>query len=363
VNGNNNLYDLIERYLEGSLPAEERAGFEKMMAADPELKAHAEKTRKVNELIFMEGLSRDLANIKNAEKEYLFRQRFWNYGKWLSGIILFITALSSVWIISSSEENKNIRLTHQTPGPSTVYSEKDKNTIREKTNKIPDSIDKLPAGKNNPISFHSESYLPNTIDSVNRKNLEIKFAPDTTNRKVSEPLTINPCDVSITADFETTISCENRNDGSISIKSFSGGTQPYSVSIDNSSFQKANAFSYLSAGNHHLIIRDAKGCTSQAYQIVIHEKPCLDKNAPHDYVFSYGNSTEWIFPETTENNFTFNLYGSGGNLLYSANIVNGNPSSWNGYGFNNQKLGTGLYIFHFTKSGNIILQGTITVVE
>lgn len=40
-----------------------------------------------------------------------------------------------------------------------------------------------------------------------------------------------------------------------------GGTSPYTYKLDNGSFQAANAFNGISAGNHNVTVKDAPGCT------------------------------------------------------------------------------------------------------
>jgi hypothetical protein len=91
-------------------------------------------------------------------------------------------------------------------------------------------------------------------------------------------------------------------------------------------------------------------------------KPCSVSS--NDYVFSYQNTQEFIFPDLNENNFSFQVYNSSGGMEYSIEVSQRIPSSWNGYGTTGQKLSIGSYSFRFTNSENKLLQqGTITIVD
>lgn len=69
----------------------------------------------------------------------------------------------------------------------------------------------------------------------------------------------NIADISLTAST-TPISCNQTDDGAITIQSVSGGTGPYLFSIDGENFTSALAFPGLEAGNYTLTAIDAFGC-------------------------------------------------------------------------------------------------------
>jgi gliding motility-associated-like protein len=59
----------------------------------------------------------------------------------------------------------------------------------------------------------------------------------------------------------TNVSCFNGSDGSVTVDA-SGGTSPYSYSIDGGSLTSNNTFTGLTAGNHTVTVQDDKGCTN-----------------------------------------------------------------------------------------------------
>ena len=71
-------------------------------------------------------------------------------------------------------------------------------------------------------------------------------------------LSYTPC-TSPTLTFTTTPTCVGGSTGTITAKG-SGGSTPYTYSMDGVTFQSGNTFSGLSAGNYTLYINSASGC-------------------------------------------------------------------------------------------------------
>ena len=108
----------------------------------------------------------------------------------------------------------------------------------------------------------------------------------TNNNGCSKDTTIilTPSDGINNADVvETNPTC-GQSDGSISIGLISGGTQPYSVSINNSPFSTNTNFTNLSAGNYQIIIKDANGCEFSLPAITL-----VSPNSPTDLSVTTSN--------------------------------------------------------------------------
>jgi len=73
---------------------------------------------------------------------------------------------------------------------------------------------------------------------------------------------------------KTDVQCNGQNNGKL-YGSASGGTSPYSYSIDGSNYQSADTFSNLSAGSYTLYARDSNGC-STTKNLTIEEPPALE---------------------------------------------------------------------------------------
>src|SRR5206468_9167432 len=76
----------------------------------------------------------------------------------------------------------------------------------------------------------------------------------------SQPVVISATPLPEATAFTIPASCNNK-DGSI-VLTASGGTAPYSFSLDGIVFQSSNSFSGLGGGFYTLTIRDARGCTN-----------------------------------------------------------------------------------------------------
>ncbi len=106
-------------------------------------------------------------------------------------------------------------------------------------------------------------------------------------------------------------SCESK-DGMFTISNVTGGTAPYSYSLDGTNYQSSQFFIGLSAGSYVVYIKDAKGCvTSQPRSLT----------TPNGVV-----ATAIIADETdcnlADGSITINASGSTGYTYY----INGNPN-------------------------------------
>ncbi|GAA4444934.1 hypothetical protein GCM10023188_47440 [Pontibacter saemangeumensis] len=86
------------------------------------------------------------------------------------------------------------------------------------------------------------------------------YVKDANNCSTSATVTIGtnaPTDATLTA---TQAGCAASN-GTITVATVTGGTQPYAYSIDGQAFQAAAKFENLAVGSYTVTIRDAAGCT------------------------------------------------------------------------------------------------------
>jgi len=83
--------------------------------------------------------------------------------------------------------------------------------------------------------------------------------------------TINPCagvTVSFTSTVATATPCVSPANGAITLTG-SGGTTPYTFSLNSGSFQSSNQFTGLNAGSYSVAARDANGCTSASGTVTV----------------------------------------------------------------------------------------------
>ncbi|WPP49331.1 SprB repeat-containing protein [Catalinimonas niigatensis] len=87
-------------------------------------------------------------------------------------------------------------------------------------------------------------------------------AEDAEGCTTSLTVTVGNIETEINAQVSTTSSECGETEGSIVIDA-SGGTAPYSYSLDGENFQSENEFSALTSGNYTLTVKDANGCTTE----------------------------------------------------------------------------------------------------
>ncbi len=81
-----------------------------------------------------------------------------------------------------------------------------------------------------------------------------------TNCSTQENITITQPNVLAATVTKTNISCNDVNDGQISVVP-TGGTSPYQINFNSAGFQSNMVFQNLVAGTYNLIVKDANGCT------------------------------------------------------------------------------------------------------
>jgi hypothetical protein len=72
------------------------------------------------------------------------------------------------------------------------------------------------------------------------------------------------------------VSCNDGDDGSITVSGVSGGTEPYLYSINGgSSYQNVDAFDNLIAGDYQIIVKDDNGCKSPVVPLTVSQPTAL----------------------------------------------------------------------------------------
>jgi gliding motility-associated-like protein len=133
------------------------------------------------------------------------------------------------------------------------------------------SISLAAVGGFNPYSYFinavpngNSGYFPNlAIGSYTISVTDNIGCQDDTVLSVSEPLQPATASVALTSgNF-----CKGDSAGSVT-GSASGGTPPYTYSIDGINFQNSSTFTNLLAGNYTLTIKDSKGCTDDTTFVI-----------------------------------------------------------------------------------------------
>lgn len=118
----------------------------------------------------------------------------------------------------------------------------------------------------------------------------------------------------------TDVTCNEGEDGTITITSVTGGTGTIIYSVDGMSFQSSNLFTGLSAGAHTVVVSDANGCTGEISVSLAEPSP-----------FSISLTTTDVFCNGyTSGSVVVNAAGGSGTLAYSIDGINfQSPNTFN----------------------------------
>ena len=162
-----------------------------------------------------------------------------------------------------------------------------------------------------------------------------------------------PSPISIDSETSTDISCNNVNDGTITIN-VSGGTLPYQYSIDNGSTFISNGgnFTGLASGNYQIVVRDNNACTTSGSTITITNPSAIIIGSEIKTDISCNGLTDGTISITASGGSPPYLYSIDGGLSYVSN------------GGNFVGLAAGNYDVSVLDSDNCSTNGsTITITE
>ncbi|HLN19921.1 MAG TPA: MBG domain-containing protein, partial [Bacteroidales bacterium] len=105
-------------------------------------------------------------------------------------------------------------------------------------------------------SFQPSATFSNVVAGTHTVTVQdASMCSTTISVTVTQPAVFNA-----TLASQSSIRCNNGNDGSVSVTT-TGGTSPYQFSIDGGAFQSSGNFTGLIAGSHNVVARDANLCS------------------------------------------------------------------------------------------------------
>lgn len=126
----------------------------------------------------------------------------------------------------------------------------------------------------------------------------------TTSATITEPAALAG-----TITSQINVSCFGGGDGAVTLTA-TGGTSPYTYSIDGGSYQAGNIFTNMAAGVHTAVVLDANGCTA-AIPVILSQPSLVNAIAGPGQNICAGTAT------------TINAIASGGTPPYSYNWNDG----------------------------------------
>lgn len=345
-------YELIDRYLEGSLSEADTDDFERQMQNDPELRADVNTMREVNLLILDQGLLEIKSKLKALDKkpDVLSNGRKYFYSAVLIGMVAAVTTGYFV----SRPVDVNPSPIHEVKPPSDVSpltkrptpaAKENHQTIPKSTTNAaptipPDSLILTIAPRN--ILFPQQD----TISRIKATESPIALPElKEIDSEAKKPCVIEDSKLIVTV-AET---CDSEASGIITIdnRSLLEGTPPFEFSINGNSFFDGRSFGNLEAGTYYLSVKDANGCTwLNAKEIHVASKDCRE----HEMSFYPSRGETFKFPIENNDNGKIVIYNNEGSIVYQATITNGYPDRWDGTD-NGHALPLGSYSYVLSVNG------------
>jgi hypothetical protein len=361
MNPEYNDIELIERYLEGKLSAEELTAFEKRIQEDLSFAQQLEAQKMSNAIL-------DDYEFVQLKKQMQLQMRLESPSSGKKGgnnrnYLFFIGAaiiigLSAYFILKDNEGNisstSDFLLRNQ--GEESVVDKNEKPSNRT-------SDDSIIIEKNKSITLANIDSVKTGINTTSN-GIIVK---DTT--IVKSIIVENKDSVSKQIDCSTLIientiekedACEGKNNGYIKINVIKGGARPYKFKINTKNgFTSSDKFNFLSAGEYYLSIKESSGCIIQIKESVkIQEKVCKE---PFSATFTPSQESVWKLPIELGESAEIKFYNKAGQLIHKISIQNGLPSEWNGINFKGEETHEGYYYVTIEKANGTLEYGYLTI--
>lgn len=383
------IYELIERYLNNQLSAEELSDIEARIKSYPGFASEVEKQRNIHSFIQDSSLINIGVELEKIHNKFNGSNLFLRGWRWSIIIIPVILLLSTVVFIQRNQFNHtDIESLERKTQSLDISKENHKDTVVATKNihhtthpqtKVQQTKalvtptvepEKQQENKTLPADFYFDSNEVKTkIDTqtieivLPEKNqsgkTEIKLTPNSS--EVSETIYDDPCkQVEIFAEIKIDKSCIEKSTGKISIdkESIRGGASPYEVSISNKeNFVNQLTFTRLFPGNYSVYIRDKNHCISSLGNVNIESKTCT-----YEYIFAPDKGEIWEVPDY-QVPFTLKIYSKNGHIVFTQKIDYEGSYEWNGRTTSDDELPMGAYMFVLESDNKEPFYGTITLVR
>ncbi len=358
MNKRDELYDLIENYLQGNLENSEKILFEERISNDDSLRLRIKMHQLANDLV----IERRLQKVKEAIEEEKNRQqgsskRFYY---WTIVSFIIVAGLSVITYFNTRETSTSGKSLATNPQRNKVEP-----AIRAID--IPSSTTtKLPVPKsilkplqrisvNNNRSVKMTDSVPPEIIAAVQVEKEMAKIPDPviTETEISQPDVCS--NIRLQADVEIKEACVGSSDGSIQLGNYKGGIPPYHYSVKDETgtvrFAKG-----LEPGNYEVFLLDGNNCKTVFRNLNVPQKTCSK-----DYILNMGESAPVIIPHLVQEGH-FKVFDQSGQLIREQNLE-GNQAIWNGTDRNDVESSKGYYIFVIEYQDGSVEKGTITILK
>jgi hypothetical protein len=367
-------YYIIDQYLGDNLRGEELIHFESKLKANASFAQEVAEQRMLNDFILeaelksvRSQLSHDLANIETPS----FIKKNW---QWMglgilaaAGILYYstnqkvasekITSEKSDIEISKNEAHITSEIKKEVPAIK-IKNNDDESALKNTT--IPSKASHL---KTQIVALDTiqTSIDPNISAPAKIATTSNTIIVPTVEIKKNEAVTKIDCSVSnIQFSLTSKATCQNDQKGAIYIQKVSGGSEPYTYTLNNKKI-KTSLIENLSEGKYAIKISDKNGCYTEHTTTILEENctPKIQQGEKFNINPTIGESCSIQF--NTDKKGTITIYNRGGKIIYRVT----NPSSafidWNGADGYGALAEPGLYIYMIDYTDGTTVSGEVNI--
>lgn len=191
--------------------------------------------------------------------------------------------------------------------------------------------------------YTSENVFSNVAVGVN--TFTVRYPSKPVCRKEIDINIVNPAAISINAS-KTNISCNNKNDGKITVTA-SGGTGDLTYSIPSES-NETGVFTNLSGGNYTVTVKDENNCTNTSDLEIINPAALTYTSTPM--------ATDVTNCKVSDGTITVNATGGTGTLGYTIGVASNSTGSFSG-------LSKGNYTVTVSDANSCQITSNLTISE
>jgi hypothetical protein len=382
MNPEEEKYDLIERYLEGSLPPKDAEAFRQRMEQDADLRQEVQAHQAVHDLVMDQGLINLKQKLQSIHQNELRNNSGSNRWKLYGGIgaLLLIGAASLYLYHQPATEPQAAQTTTIQPSGSTTLPADSAPVavLPEPTEQVPVApapTTPPPATNTTPVVVPAEDkHVQAKTDVATTASEKQKHDSSSTHGATvpSGKAPDNPAQASnqvadcSQVQFSGTVSgaesCNDSPTGTIMIQlsSLKGGQKPYKFSLaKDEGYKTAAHFDQLEAATYEVWIKDKNNCTGRLQKVEIKAKNC-----PKEYVFAPAREQVWEIPlkEGLAAN-DIRIFNRGGQQVYQASLLQVFQPVWHGTDNSGISLPMGSYSFVIRYTNGEIEQGYVTVLQ
>ncbi|MGN6645240.1 MAG: gliding motility-associated C-terminal domain-containing protein [Cytophaga sp.] len=366
-------YYLIDQYLEKKLQGEQLRAFEDQMKSDPGFAEQVFEQQALNDLILEAELSdvraqleRDLASLNKPS----FFKTYW---KWIGLGSLFVAGTliytlnqeNAATIIiegkSASKETKTESASLELKS-NTISNTVNTSSVKKKIPAIDSKVSNRTAVKNTTEQVQAQQSIELPVQQTSIIDQSVtEVAPTETKGTEEKKHDCNTVKILFTLKAQPT--CENEQDGAISIENISGGAVPLTIFINDRKI-KDRKITDLNSGTYEIKITDKNGC-SHEQKILITEKNCSQPAEQRLTKFNINPTIGEVckIPSNPSKKANLTIYNRSGKVIYHLSNHSDEYIEWNGTDGYGALVDQGLYVYIIDYSDGTKESGEVNIIR